>query len=236
MVSRLRAERAARPAGDILVVSPVGDPELDNAAAALQVLLRGEPVRFVDGRASAVFPAHPAWVLLWPEALPAGAAYPLGERFPLRAGEGAARLVYLSGQEQLSLPGSVPPPRLLANGVDLVGYRVEGQFAPGGEVAWWLGWLPGPAEAGDAYHFFIHVLAADGQRVAGADGPGFPSGAWREGDRVIGFFRLQLAPGEYAGPYRVAVGMYRYPSLESVPVLDEAGNPHAPAVTLGPFP
>ena len=46
---------------------------------------------------------------------------------------------------------------------------------------------------------------------------------------VVSFFYLDW-PGETAEPYLVRTGVYRYPSLENVPLMDAAGNPAGEAV------
>ncbi|MEP7358434.1 MAG: hypothetical protein ABI847_14400, partial [Anaerolineales bacterium] len=109
----------------------------------------------------------------------------------------------------------VPAPReasaLLANGAELLG---AGQ-AGGGWQLWWR--APGP-RPGEEYHVFAHLLDTAGQRVAQVDAPTYPGAAWRDGDRVVSQFALPAGA-------RVRAGMYAYPSLAPVAVLDAAGNP-----------
>ena len=50
-----------------------------------------------------------------------------------------------------------------------------------------------------------------------------------EGDKVVSRFTVSR-PGEAAGPLWMRTGMYTYPAVENVPVLDVAGNPCADAV------
>ena len=78
-------------------------------------------------------------------------------------------------------------------------------------------------EAAD-YHIFNHLLDAAGARVTQADGAAFAARQWRAGDGVVSRFVLPV-PADVAPPLTMRVGMYRFPSLESVPVLDEAANP-----------
>jgi hypothetical protein len=68
-----------------------------------------------------------------------------------------------------------------------------------------------------------------GGRIAQADGSAFAGAQWRPGDVVISRFLLPLSD-EPPPPLGMRVGMYRFPSLENVPVLDEAANPTAEAV------
>ena len=71
---------------------------------------------------------------------------------------------------------------------------------------------------------FNHLLDAAGTRVTQADGAAFAARQWRAGDGVVSRFVLPV-PADVAPPLTMRVGMYRFPSLESVPVLDEAANP-----------
>src|SRR5690606_15520431 len=134
------------------------------------VLLRGTPHRFVDGRTTAVFPAGRAAVLLWrgEAAWPATALYQRwggGEwaaRLPLRVGEGEA--VIAAGAGDVPVPAPRAASALLANGVEVLGTGL-----PPGADGWALWWrAPGP-QAGEHYHLFAHLLAADGARLAQVD-------------------------------------------------------------------
>ena len=83
------------------------------------------------------------------------------------------------------------------------------------------------------YTAFVHVLDANGQRVAGDDrapaGERFPTRYWRAGDRIQSQFAVVLgetAPPT-ARPYSVWVGLYESVSAGSVrlPVTAAAGLP-----------
>jgi len=102
---------------------------------------------------------------------------------------------------------------VLANGVELIGWDAT----PAWTVIWRVGYVPAAAD----YHFFNHASNAQ------ADGVGFRSQSWREGDVVISFF--DLTP---TGPVRV--GMYEYPSVTNVPVMDAADLPYSDALTAEP--
>jgi len=205
--------------GDLLIVSEGADPNVDMIPAVFDALLRGTPHRFVDGRATAVFPAQPAAVILWPGEYPGaelyqrwgGAQPPI--RLSLRAGEGEA--IVLVGPGRLPV---VPRPReasaLLSNGAELLG--------SGGDARrWQLWWLaPGPlAGEGERYHVFAHLLDANGERVAQADRPTYATQDWRAGDLVVDYFVLD-GTGE-----AVRAGMYAYPSRTPAAVMDANGNP-----------
>ena len=218
----LQAVEAARSLGqEVVVVADGTDPATEQAPAIFEALLRHTPHRFVDGRTTAVFPAGEAAVLLWPPAQvydwPVLALYEQwgggqwAARVPLRDGEGEALIAAGTGAQP-----AVPSPRaasaLLANGVALLGTA----DAPSGWQLWWR--APGPA-SGERYHFFAHLLDGDGQRLAQVDAPTYAPEAWRAGDLVASHFALPESGSA------VRAGMYAFPSLAPVPVLDGAGQP-----------
>ena len=67
--------------------------------------------------------------------------------------------------------------------------------------------------------------------MAQADAAAFAGRQWRAGDVVISRFVLPV-PADANPPLTMRVGMYRFPSLESVPVLDAAANPVGEAVEI----
>jgi 4-amino-4-deoxy-L-arabinose transferase-like glycosyltransferase len=228
-----RAQRllAEQGAAEILVVGQGERPDLDEFPAVWEALLRGVPHRYVDGRASALFPAAPAVVVVQEGMGEVNEVYGetavFQQTVPLRQGEGALTLFLL--------PGGPPAPEtafaapiLLANWVHLLGY--DGPMVEvGGETAVWrLHWRaannPDPAD----YHIFNHLLDAEGRRIAQTDGAAFAPWQWRAGDVVVSQFTLDWS--EPAASLRS--GMYRYPSLEPVLLLDVAGNPYDDGVEV----
>jgi hypothetical protein len=88
---------------------------------------------------------------------------------------------------------------------------------------WQLHWRVGAGSTVD-YHWFNHLYNAQGVRLQQADQSAFYAGAWREGDYVISFFTLTDPPTDLSS-LTMRSGMYVYPSLEGVSVLDIAANP-----------
>lgn len=224
---------------ETLVVSGGDAAELDESPAVMSVLLRGLPVRYVDGDEASVWPARPSLVVVWPGTRASERDYEgWGEvvgSSPLRPGEGAVELRRIDRPpSDLSALMPVPSPRILANRVELDGYAWEAGTRPGETGLWRLAWRA-PQPDGD-YHFFNHLLAGDGSKIAGADGAGLAVRSWREGDLVMSYFPFELPGSLPEPPFAMRVGMYEYPSLIGVPVLDEAANPLADAVLLGPIP
>lgn len=221
------------PATELLIAGRGESPKLDEFSAVNSVLLRPVPHRFVDVDRSAVFPNHPAVVLLrqnlGEQAEHYLAAAASISRVPLRAGEGALQVLLLPAAAAPPPSRALDPPYLLANGVSLYGYDPPLQEGSA-SAAWQLHWDTGTPSDAD-YHIFNHLLDADGMRVAQADAAAFAARQWSAGDAVISRFVLSW-PSDTERPFTVRTGMYTYPAIENVPVLDVAGNPSADAVEI----
>ncbi len=210
--------RLARGAPEILLVGKGDDPQVDEFAAVTEALFHGVPHRFVDGAAAAVLPQGGAVVVIQPGDFTARGWYEkLAESetcLLLREHEKGIELLAVPPSLGLQPAHPFAEPRLLANGVELLGWDT----APVWTVIWRVGYIPPAAD----YHFFNHAPLAQ------ADGVGYPSRYWRDSDTVLSFF--DLSP--LAWPVRV--GMYEFPSVTNVPVMDAMGNPYSDAVTAGP--
>jgi hypothetical protein len=219
--------------GEILVAGLSERPEEGEFAAVYDVLLRDAPHRVVDTSHSALFPEAGTVVLLSQDAGETAVAAYLEQasqvrRLPLREGEGVLQLATLSA-------GTVPEPEvaadsavLFANWINIVGYDPLLPQADGmavWQIYWQSGANPDPAD----YHFFNHLIDEEGQRIGQEDAAVFAPWQWRAGDLVVSFFNLDWA-GETAASLTMRTGVYRYPSLENVPLLDVAGNPAGDAV------
>jgi hypothetical protein len=217
-------------AAEILIAGEGESPRVHEFPAEFNVLLRDQPHRFVDAHASAVFPDQAAVILLDGRSEQAEAMAAVREQYAtaataqtdisLRPDEGEYLVLLLPG-------GAVEPgtrfanPILLSNFVHLTGYEWR---CEAGVLQWALHWRtadnPDPAD----YHIFNHLLDANGQLIAQADAAAFSPAQWEAGDTVVSHFTLPVQ-GSAPGPWLMRVGMYRFPSLEAVPLLDEAANP-----------
>ncbi|UCC51192.1 MAG: hypothetical protein JSV68_19095, partial [Anaerolineaceae bacterium] len=65
-------------------------------------------------------------------------------------------------------------------------------------------------------------------RLWQVDEPAFAPWQWTAGDTLISRFIIPW-PETADSPLTMRVGMYRFPSLENVPLLDVAGNPYVDA-------
>jgi len=238
---RLRELASIRGADEAIIVGEGDNPAWHETPGIFDVLLwDGPPHRFADGLAEGqlLLPGGPTLILMapgeWPveHPLAAWADLSLLDEIPLRPGEGRYRLFFATSRA--SAVHAITPPARLGNGAELLGYDLIGELQPGQKVQLDLLWritAPGNSD----YHFFNHLVDTHGERWAQKDGPSLPSWAWRPGGRILNTFTLNLDPNIPPGRYWVRTGMYRYPEVENVPVLDEAGNPIGDAITLGPF-
>ena len=226
---------ASGAAAEVLLAGDGADPLVDDFPAEFGPLLHGLPLRTVDLNAEAVFPAAPAAVLLGD----AAADGPATTRDFYAAAAGVVASVTSGGVVYTvrALPPAaapapavaLPAPPLLANFTRFVGHGGLRQTATGAiwDVYWRTADNPDPAD----YHIFNHLLDAAGTRLAQADGAAFAGRQWRAGDVVVSRFVL-APPPDTQRPLTMRVGMYRFPSLESVPVLDEAANPAGDALEM----
>jgi 4-amino-4-deoxy-L-arabinose transferase-like glycosyltransferase len=229
MAERVMAEEGA---GEILVAGGGEDPAVDESAAVHAVLLRSTPHRFVDVDHSAVFPAGPAVVLVYPASGALAGLYQAAssriEKVALREGEGEIMILALPSEGRPPAEFGYPQPNRLANGVTLLGY--DSPIELGEDILWQIHWQTG-ASADVDYHFFNHLMDSKGQRVSQADAAAFSASQWHPGDEVISRFSLPKPAGA-VGPLSMRTGMYTYPAVENVPVLDIASNPCADAVVV----
>lgn len=108
-------------------------------------------------------------------------------------------------------------------GLELIGADLPALAAPGETLTLRLYWRRVEAMAPDTYTLFVHVLQPDGaalatqvDRVLGQ--AVYPVNAWGLDEVVVDEVPLTI-PAELApGDYPIRVGVYRYPSLERLPV------------------
>jgi hypothetical protein len=234
---RARALLVETDAGEVLIAGKGESPRLDAFPAEWDVLLRDVPHRFVDVQHSALFPAEAAIVILdgrdrtqpWTGDIYQQAAASI-EEIPLRPGEGSYFVLSLNADARPQPDEPVDQPLLLANWVNLLGSdRLERLDPETGiwQVHWRTGDNPDPAE----YQFFNHLIDANEVRASQVDEAAFAPRQWTAGDTLISRFMIPW-PESAEPPLTMRVGMYRFPSLENVPLLDEAGNPYVDAATF----
>jgi len=248
-VNRAENLQSETESAELISLLPGADPRYDGQAAVFDVLLGPAP-RPVDGRQALVFPAHPAIYLADPGAEPAltmladmGAE--VEPPLPLRAGSDAAYRLFRRQPDAIDAPhpwGGDParwalrPGSGQASGVLLLGYDFSGDVRPGGAVRWTLYWrVEGiPPIEGDL-HWFNHLMGEDGAQWGQMDGVGLPVSEWRVGDTVLTWFDIPISADAPPPPYFIRSGMYTYPDVVTISLLDVAGNPAGQFIELGPI-
>jgi 4-amino-4-deoxy-L-arabinose transferase-like glycosyltransferase len=218
-------------ASEVLVVGRGDSVVVDDLPAIFDVLLRGRTAyRFVDGDAAAVFPPHAAVALISPEA---GEASSLYSDFPVRELPDGYRLAILDGTWPQAGFAPAAGPGVFQNGVAVQGYSGTASLEATEAARLWLLWQVLWLDAADT-HFSARLVDEDGQVRGQQDAVGYPTAYRQKGDRIISKFDIKtlLSSGEFES-VRAQVGMYTFPDIVSVPVVDQAGNPVDHVVVLG---
>ncbi len=249
--TRPAAQAARQLAGDaeIIVVGTGNRPFITETPTVFDALLFDHPHRFTDGRRALPIPESTEGVYLvgpmqdtpddplWPmiarlSALPsveAGPSVTLPDGWMYRTflRRGADRGDVLTGM--MPLAAGIP----LANKVVFAAAELPQTATPGASLEVWLTWwLQGPPPAAD-YHLTVQLLDAAGGLAAQDDHAAFPADTWRVGDLVLNRLALPLPETLAEGEYTVRAGMYTYPDITGVPVVDASGNPIDDGVMLG---
>lgn len=85
------------------------------------------------------------------------------------------------------------------------------------------------------YTIFAHLLAADGEVVAGFDANEYPTSFWREegGEQLLSYVRLPLETDLPPGEYQLEIGVYNQPTGERLMIRDK-GEVVADRLLLAP--
>jgi hypothetical protein len=114
----------------------------------------------------------------------------------------------------------------LGDQITLLSFAAPDTVSPGAGFDITLYW-EAQRSSDEDYVVFVHLLDAGGQLVASHDGPPmdgrFPTTAWIAGEIVPDIHRLAINPEIPAGTYWLQVGMYRWPSLERLVVMEGPG-------------
>jgi uncharacterized membrane protein len=121
--------------------------------------------------------------------------------------------------------------------VSLLGYDLDPpELEPGSTLRLTLYWQA-QAEMDQDYTVFVHLLDAEGRLVAQHDGqPGggsLPTSSWVGGEVIADEHPLGLDLNLPPDSYRLEVGLYLWPTMERLPVLDETGQVQADKAVLG---
>jgi hypothetical protein len=137
-----------------------------------------------------------------------------------------------------------PIPQLLdaqmGERIHLLGYAAPARIAPGTPFPFTLYWKTDGDTVTD-FPAYVQVLDADGKVIAQPGYPGmqfeglFPTSLWVPGRTVTDRRTLVLPSNLQAGVYHWAVGMYRYPGRERLPVTTESGPAEGDVGVFGEF-
>ena len=249
--------RSLAPDGEIIVLAEDTQPIMTEIPTVFDALLFTVPHRFADGRSALPLPQREEVAyIVGPLAPPVGGDHLAGGDRPLEVGlsrlaslsvveegtaveladgasykmyewTGADRGAVVSGMTPLSM--GIP----FANNVIFAAYEAPTRVSAGESFDVWLAWWLRAGVAGDVdYHFTVQLLDAAGAPVSQDDHAAFPSDMWQMDDLVLSRFGLTLPPGLAPGTYRLRAGMYAYPDIQSVAVVDPEGRPVDDGVTL----
>jgi hypothetical protein len=139
----------------------------------------------------------------------------------------------------------VKPSALLAanwtNEIALLGYDLpDGPFHAGQDVVVTIYWRAlGKVDL--PYTFFVHLLGPFnpatngplwGQHDAQPGDGTYPTDAWDPGEIVVDEYVVPIPPATPPGEYELEAGFYYLPTLERLPVMDDAGQPIGDRVLL----
>lgn len=216
---------------EIIVLADGADPRSDEFPRTADVLFYGRPHRSADVYSTLVLPAHPA-VFVAPTGRGSGellleSLTPelVDLRVRTRKSGGPYRLYRWDSDVRLPPMQPLASPVAWRNGVSLVGSFVDGEARAGQSLRWALVWrISAEADTRATYHWFNHLLDENGNQVAQADGPAYLPFFWREGDTIVTWFDLPLPAALPAGDYAMRVGLYTYPDVTVVSLLDGSSD------------
>jgi hypothetical protein len=125
---------------------------------------------------------------------------------------------------------TIPQPLNVSFGeaISLAGYDLSPTPARAGESVTLTLYWEATAPIAEDYTVFEHILDAEGNIVAQADGPpqhgNYPTSIWGAGENIVDEHTVALPVGLAAGDYTVVVGLYRPESGQRLPV-EMAGQP-----------
>jgi len=118
------------------------------------------------------------------------------------------------------------PPRAadvqVGDDVRLLGYALPEHPSHPGETVDLILWWQAQVAPLDGRSVLVHLLDAKGEKVQQADGPpaggSRPTEAWQRDEVVLDRHQFIVPPDLAPGDYSLAIGMYRWPSLERLPL------------------
>ncbi|TAK36663.1 MAG: hypothetical protein EPO21_01995 [Chloroflexota bacterium] len=120
--------------------------------------------------------------------------------------------------------------------MSLEGFSVDPPVVQSGQPLRVTLFWHGTKQMEEDYTVFIHLLNPRNHIYGQIDkhpiNDYFPTSHWRSGESMEDAYTFQVLPGTPPGQYELEIGVYRTPSMERLPVLDEAAKPVADRVVL----
>ena len=206
--------------GGIVVVTPGGDPLVNEQATLFNVVLAGVPHRFANSDAGLILRPDEVTYIFTPGSERALQAFygevKAGTMFtqsiPLRNGsQSSYEFVYV--YRPTITQSLAAPAAQWSNGTQLAGYRTETGETLKLSVLLSVTQL---VTAGVDYHWYNHVFSGT-EKIAQVDGGGIQPSNWRAGDILLHWFEIPV-PQPAPKNMTLRIGSYTYPAIQSVPV------------------
>lgn len=232
---------------EVIVISDQLSLYEDEVVTAFAALLFGRPHRFTDGRGALPLPAAETTLYLAGPLPPQGVDWPALERLraldAVRPGpvtrlpDGASYQTFIrTAADRADVFAGMTPLGAgipLANGGAFVATELPASATPGTPLTGWIAWWQQGPPPETAQHLTVRLVDAAGRLLAQYDHASFPTTSWQPDDVILHHFALPLPADLAPGSYTVRAGLYTYPDLVEIPVVDGAGNPVEVLVTLG---
>ncbi len=245
-----QSAKALADGAEIIVISESNRPFMTETPTVFEALLFGTPHRFTDGRAALPVPEgeRTAYLVgpLYDET--GGTLAPVLQRLAAwefvtpgpvtRLADGVTYRTFVRASANRDdviaglqlLAAGIP----FANNAVFAAYEAPETATAGQPVEVWLAWwLRGLPPAGVDYHFTVQLLDGNGSLRAQNDHVGFPADYWQTGDLVLSRFSVPVPANLEAGIYQLRAGMYSFPDITNVAVVDHQGTPVDGGVSLG---
>lgn len=239
--SAASSAKALANGAEIIVIGESARPFMTETPTVFEALLFGTPHRFTDGHAALPIPESERTIYLvgplydevggtlapvlqrltaW-ESVKPGPVTRLADGVTYRTfvREGVNRDDVIA--EMQPLAAGIP----FANNVVFAAYEAPETVTAGHEAEVWLAWwLRGLPPEGVDYHFTVQLLDENGGLRAQDDHVGFPADYWQTGDLVLSRFAIPVPANLEAGSYQLRAGMYSFPDISNVAVVDPQGT------------
>lgn len=223
---------------EILIVGRGDSIVVDETPAIFDILLRNKiAYRFVNGQDTAVFPPSSALVLLTPDP---GEAADWYARWPSQDLEAGFRLLVLDGSWPQDSLQKVEGARTFENGIEFQSYLWD-SAPPAREgksdsnttrfwLLWQVLWL-----SPDDTHFYVQILDRNWSVWGQQDSVGYPHETRQKGDRILSKFSIAQQQSDVEAPTWARAGLYLYPEVTNLALIDHTGEPAGDAIVVGPL-